>query len=73
LAAAVWLVRGVVPEIVLLLVVLGAAAASVALAYSLLFITRRACPYCWTSHVVNWMLLGLCLAFYLSDVLSRSR
>jgi uncharacterized membrane protein len=73
LAIAVWLVRGTAFEIVLLVVVLAAAGTSVALAYSLLFVTRRSCPYCWTSHVVNWMLLGLCLAFYLSDVLSRSR
>jgi uncharacterized membrane protein len=73
LAAAVWLIHGVVPEIALLLVVLAAAGTSVALAYSLLFITRRSCPYCWTSHVVNWTVLGLCLAFYLSDVLSRGR
>lgn len=73
LAAAVWLVHGVVPEIAVLLAVLAAAGTSVALAYSLLCITRRPCPYCWTSHGVNWTLLGLCLAFYLPDVLSRGR
>lgn len=73
LAAAVWLVRGTALEIALLLLVLGAAATSVVLAYSLLFVTRRECPYCWTSHVMNWVLLGLCLAFYSSDVLSRGR
>ena len=33
-----------------------AAAMSLVLAYSLLFRTRRPCPYCWTAHVVNWLL-----------------
>lgn len=35
---------------------LGAAAFSGYLAYSLLFVTRMPCAYCWTSHVVNWSL-----------------
>jgi len=37
----------------------GAAAFSVYLAYSLLFVTRMPCVYCWTSHVVNFSLWGL--------------
>lgn len=44
-------------------VVLGAALLaavfSVFLAYSLLFVTRMPCPYCWTGHVINWLLLVL--------------
>ena len=36
-----------------------ASAMSVFLAYSLLFRTRRSCPYCWTGHVTNWLLTGL--------------
>ena len=36
-----------------------AAALSVYLAYSLLFVTRMPCAYCWTGHVINWLLLGL--------------
>lgn len=32
---------------------------SVVLAYSLLFITRRACPVCWTAHATNWLLAVL--------------
>jgi uncharacterized membrane protein len=40
---------------------LGAASFSVYLAYSLLFVTRMPCVYCWTSHVVNWALLVLVL------------
>ena len=39
-----------------LLASLLAAAMSFALAYSLLFRTKRPCPYCWTAHVINWML-----------------
>ncbi len=35
---------------------LGAAAFSAYLAYSLLFVTRMPCVYCWTSHAVNWLL-----------------
>ncbi len=30
---------------------------SIFLAYSLAFITKRECPYCWTSHLVNFLLL----------------
>lgn len=39
-----------------LLASLLAAAMSFALAYSLLFRTKQPCPYCWTAHVINWML-----------------
>ncbi|MGP6159228.1 MAG: vitamin K epoxide reductase family protein [Vulcanimicrobiaceae bacterium] len=35
---------------------LAAAAFSLFLAYSLLFVTRMPCVYCWTSHAVNWLL-----------------
>ncbi len=35
---------------------LGAAAFSLYLAYSLLFVTRMPCVYCWTSHAANWLL-----------------
>jgi uncharacterized membrane protein len=37
----------------------GAAAFSAYLAYSLLFVTRMPCVYCWTGHVVNWSLVLL--------------
>ncbi len=36
-----------------------AAMFSVYLAYSLLFVTRMPCAYCWTGHIINWLLLGL--------------
>lgn len=35
-----------------------AACASLYLGYSLLFVTKRSCPYCWTAHIVNWCLLA---------------
>lgn len=34
-----------------------AAAVSVRLAFSLLYVTRMPCSYCWTSHAVNWLLI----------------
>jgi uncharacterized membrane protein len=47
---------------VLLWLALGAAACAAAtsayLAYSLLFVTKRSCPYCWSAHAVNWALLA---------------
>lgn len=36
-----------------------AALTSLYLAYSLLYVTRRPCFYCWTSHAVNWALVLL--------------
>ena len=39
-----------------------AAAMSAYLAYSLLFVTRRPCAFCWTSHAINWLLVALLLA-----------
>jgi uncharacterized membrane protein len=69
-AFSIWSVRGTVEIIVVLAAVVAAAGTSVVLAYSLLRITRRECPYCWTSHVVNWSLLVLCLLLFLPDVLS---
>jgi len=38
-----------------------AAAMSLYLAYSLLFVTRMPCVNCWTGHIVNWALLALLL------------
>jgi uncharacterized membrane protein len=32
------------------------------LGYSLLFVTRAPCPYCWASHFANWAILALLLA-----------
>ncbi len=40
-------------------VVCFAAATSAVLAYSLLYVTRRSCAYCWASHAANWLLVIL--------------
>ncbi len=39
-----------------------AALASLYLAYSLLFVTRLPCVYCWTGHAINWSLLAIVIA-----------
>lgn len=68
---AVWWVTTPLAMAGILVLALFAAATSVVLAYSLLFVTRRECPYCMTSHGVNWaLLLILCWAF-LPEILSR--
>ena len=71
LAVAVWFVGSTFAVLALLTVVGCAAIVSVVLAYSLLFVTRRECPYCWTSHAVNWVLLATCLWIFVPDVLSK--
>jgi uncharacterized membrane protein len=70
-AIAIWFVRGWVTELALLAAMLAAAAASLYLGYSLLYLTRRACPYCWISHAVNWCLLLLGCWLFLPNVLNR--
>jgi uncharacterized membrane protein len=70
LAAAIWfapLPRPVAAAV--LAAVALAAATSLVLAWSLLFVTRRACPYCWTAHLVNWSLALLCFWLLRADVL----
>lgn len=61
LAVAVWLVRPGFWSYAVEGIVFLAAATSLILAFSLLFVTRRACPYCWTGHAVNWTLALLTL------------
>jgi uncharacterized membrane protein len=51
--------RGLTLEWIVLACVTAAAATSAYLAYSLLFVTRRACPYCWAAHAINGLLLAL--------------
>ena len=54
--AAFWLdVSGV--RMVALCVAILAAAVSVYLAYSLLFVTRMPCINCWIGHVTNWLIV----------------
>lgn len=56
LAIAIWVTVSRFMLALLFVPVLIAAVTSVILAYSLLFVTRMPCMYCWTSHVVNWAL-----------------
>jgi uncharacterized membrane protein len=58
LGAGIW-AGGTTIGVLLAIAASAAAATSLALAYSLLFVTRMPCVYCWTSHVVNWMLAAL--------------
>ncbi len=70
-AVAVWFVHGAVAEFALLAMMLAAAATSVYLGYSLIYVTRRECPFCWTSHVVNWCLFVLGCWIFLPNILNR--
>jgi uncharacterized membrane protein len=54
LVAVSWISTAALPLWFALAAVTFAAGTSVYLAYSLLFVTRRSCPYCWSAHVVNW-------------------
>jgi uncharacterized membrane protein len=67
-AAAAWFEGDGALSLVVLTIVAFAAATSVVLAYSLLFVTKRPCPYCWTAHAVNWLLL-LCFCAIKTHVL----
>ena len=56
-AVVSWLTREDAALAAVLAAAVLAACASLYLAYSLLFVTRRSCPYCWAGHLVNWALL----------------
>jgi len=61
LPALVWSTSSLVALSLALAAAVTAAGTSLYLAYSLLFITRRECPYCWTAHAANWS-LAACVA-----------
>ena len=66
-AIAVWLGWALhLPGLVLAVAIvsIGPAIVSLILGHSLLFITRRACPFCWTAHATNWLLLPLFFWLY---------
>jgi uncharacterized membrane protein len=66
LAIAVW-IAGTEWELAsILAIALAAAGVSIVLAYSLLFVTRMPCVFCWTSHAINWC-LAICVALLLSS------
>ncbi len=58
LTATAWCTVALVPLGLALGAAVCAALTSVYLAYSLVFVTRRSCPYCWSAHVANWGLLA---------------
>jgi uncharacterized membrane protein len=51
-----WLAHARIYFILAEIAALLAAGTSVYLAYSLLFVTKKMCPYCWTAHAANWSL-----------------
>lgn len=55
-AAVTWLAHSRIWFIAAELAALFAAGTSLYLAYSLLYVTKKWCPYCWTAHAVNWSL-----------------
>ncbi len=57
-AAVSWLTGNTAALAIVLAAVVFAACTSAYLAYSLLFVTKRSCPYCWSAHAVNWGLLA---------------
>ncbi|MGH7738181.1 MAG: vitamin K epoxide reductase family protein [Candidatus Tyrphobacter sp.] len=67
-AAFAWLPAPPAVAVPVMVAVLAAAATSLFLAYSLLFVTKRSCPYCWSAHAVNWLLVFL---FLLHDATAR--
>lgn len=67
LGICIWLPRSAALSATLTLASLLAVAMSAMLAYSLLRVTRMPCPYCWTSHAINALLL-LCMVLVLFKV-----
>jgi uncharacterized membrane protein len=56
IAAVTWFAHARIFFILAELAALFAAGTSLYLAYSLLYVTKKQCPYCWTAHAVNWSL-----------------
>jgi uncharacterized membrane protein len=54
--AVTWLAHARIFFILAELAALLAAGTSAYLAYSLLYVTKKQCPYCWTAHAANWSL-----------------
>jgi uncharacterized membrane protein len=57
--AVAWLAHARIFFILAEVAALFAAGTSVYLAYSLLYVTKKECPYCWTAHAVNWSLASI--------------
>ncbi len=63
LLVAAWFLRVSIVYDAALAAAILAAGFSVFLAYSLLFVTRMPCLFCWTGHIVNWSLLVLLVVY----------
>ncbi len=59
IAIVIWFARGPVIWTLIFVAVAAAAITSLYLAYRLIFVSKTVCPYCWTSHAVNWALVVL--------------
>jgi uncharacterized membrane protein len=59
---AAWWLRVPLVHDAALIASLAATAFSLYLGYSLLFVTRMPCVFCWTGHIVNWTLTALLIA-----------
>ena len=64
LALAIWLADRRWEALALLAICALVALVSLFLAYSLLFVTRMPCKYCWTAHITNWALTACTIYFY---------
>ncbi|MBV9149853.1 MAG: vitamin K epoxide reductase family protein [Candidatus Eremiobacteraeota bacterium] len=55
----IWFSRGQLVWTLIFVAAGAAALTSLYLAYRLIFVSKTVCPYCWTSHAVNWALVIL--------------
>lgn len=62
IAIVIWFAHGPVIWTLIFVALAAAAFTSVYLAYRLIFVSKTVCPYCWTSHAVNWSLVILSVA-----------
>ena len=61
IAILIWFAHGWLVWTLIFLAAAAAALTSLYLAYRLIFVSKTVCPYCWTSHAVNWLLLVLAI------------
>ena len=65
IAIVIWFAQGPIIWTLIFLAVAAAALTSIYLAYRLIYVSKTVCPYCWTSHAVNWALVILSVAICL--------
>jgi len=65
LALTAWFASTPVAFAAMFAAAIAAAITSLVLAYSLIYVTRMPCPFCWTSHAVNWILAASTFALLL--------